>query len=197
MAKRRTKPKFTVRTMREMASFFDVSYDVVRKWSWLPKKDPAYGWDLAQVVQLKIERLENSPQLAKKSNSELIRMKLEKEVALLGEKIWELEDSRMMRHGETFSGAELSRQHSSALAKTRRQLEQLPDMCAMLVPGQYKAAVKQQATSHLRVCLAALADTEWLGDEKLFELVIDEAIKMADEMGIKLTKGKKKKKAGA
>lgn len=182
---RNSKPKHTVSTLKELAEVMGTSYDQVRKWSWLPKKE-WYGWDLAVVCPMRYKRMEESTQMNKKNTHDLLREKLQKENAKLQEQIWQLEDERSIRRGESFSAAELSRAHSLALAKVRRQLMQAPDMISNMVPGKFKAAVKKQVASHLQNCLATLQDEKWLGDKSLRMIMIEEAERVAPEIGIRL-----------
>ena len=187
-------PKFCVRTMTELAELFGVSYDQVKKWkAWLPEKK-SYGWDFAEIARIKIKRMEESSQMNKKQTAELVREKMVEETMKIREQRLALEDDRAVRRGESFNADDLSRQHALAIAKVRRQLMQCPDMVANMVPGQYKAAVKRQTHSHLFNCLATLQDEKWLRDKTLRMILIEEAEKVAPEMGIELVRKEKRKR---
>ena len=173
-----TKP-WMVAHLRDVAAFFEVSYDVVRrKWvkTGMPGKPGAYH--LRQIMEWKLGRWRD-PTTVADANDVRARRQL-----ALAEKTEQEAEARRLKNaemqGRLLDRDAVRRSVTTVAVKMRVELTSLGGRVAMIVPAAMKATTKRLVEDTVALSLKGVLDSDICG-EAVREMIVETAREIEQE----------------
>ena len=139
--------KWTVSTLGDVADFFGIAVSTTKGWSQEGMPGTDAGWNLAEIVRWRIDRLKNSDLATAKKEQDL-----ELGQVVLESKRLELAKER----GELLDRGDVERWAAMALIAARETIMSLVESLAVSAPPEMRDFVRAETDRHCRAVLIAL-----------------------------------------